>query len=196
MSFAVYPQVNCKYKLSKTQAKVNFKYREKYGHYDLDSKYTQILKDTLMVFTNNDTLKFISHGKNTDEISQEAFQFNGYERKSNSYILEVKGYESGSYFAINNGHKIPLWSMPIFNQNGTQVVTYSAGILYDANPNGIQIFNINNGNLTLQCSVTFPNFEIFDIAWTSKNKLFLKTLSYSGQKKQKRNYLLTILDTR
>lgn len=181
----------CKYELHQVSQEVMYLPLK----YEFEKNLLKIESDTVFLRTDGKVLTFINHGENTDDILQEKFTYIGYLKKIGHHLIEVKGYESTTYLLINqkNADKVDLWSRPILNSSWSQIATVSGNLKYDGIFNGIQIFNVLNGNIKKECELIFSKFEVEKATWVKKDNLLIKTMRYSGSNRKYKNYLLSII---
>lgn len=67
------------------------------------------------------------------------------------WLYEVSYYEGAGMSLLNkdNGEKINVWGVPTFSPDKSHFVTYSMDVVAGYQPNGIQLFEVNDGKATL-----------------------------------------------
>ncbi len=121
-----------------------------------------ILKDTL---------------QNTDSGDQVSYDYIGFNKKNNSYLIREKFYESGDYLLISkvSGEVTKLWSIPIFSEDGKRFITCSPFLAYNVMPNGIQAWQTeSNGKCHLIWEYETPKWEPTDACWIDNSTVCMK----------------------
>lgn len=67
------------------------------------------------------------------------------------WMYNVSYYEGAGMFLLDkdNGEKINVWGVPTFSPDKSHFVTYSMDVVAGYQPNGIQLFEVNDGKATL-----------------------------------------------
>ena len=123
----------------------------------------------------NSTNKIFEDSVISENENQISYEYIGYEKALNSYIILVKYYETGEYMLINNktGKESKLWGLPIISPNQKKVCCYGDALGYDVMPNGIQMYDYSDNNLIKEWEWEIEDWKPESVEWLNNNTLLL-----------------------
>lgn len=122
------------------------------------------------------------------------YQFIGYWDSLNYAVFESGIYEELVYFIydINSKEKVFLWNVPSQSPFGKFIFTYSMDLVAGFQPNGIQLFYVDQNKLIKQFELEFDNWGPDSCFWIDDNNIVLKRLilDFEDYSIEKEEYLL------
>ena len=136
----------------------------------------KIGKSLIIVSKTRGKIIFTDKIKDIDDVDQKIYEYIGMISGLNLHIIREKEYEWSNYIIVsaNNGKCVRLWNMPIVSPDGKKLLAYSANLIYDPMPNGIQIVSIERGVLNCVSEYTTESWEPSAVAWRDNESVYIK----------------------
>lgn len=162
--------------------------KEIFNHYKANANNTPLLKDLPKNIIQKDSCFYIKNGnfKDTlcdnlnDDFSDEYidYHFLGHWDSLKYAIFESGIYEELIYFIYNmeNGNKTFLWNIPVLSPDKKFVLTSSFDLVAGFQPNGIQMFEINNKTFEKQFEIEFDSWGPDSCYWVNENEVIFKRI--------------------
>jgi len=137
----------------------------------------------------NKSVQFIDKAPNTDDTNSRKYSFLGCIDVLNSFIVQEAGYELNSIIMITkNGEKLKLWSIPYASSDGKAIVCLSQGLETDLVPNGIQVFQMKNGEVASSCEIHLKHYEPQSLRWLDNRSFILKSQTLEENEAKSKKY--------
>jgi hypothetical protein len=143
-------------------------------------KFEETEEDLTIKLANGEILSFVNnHGVYDGEICEsclEIYHYGGFSTKHNLHFYTLQLYGDGAVYLIDEqgiSHKI--WGEPSFFKDG-DLIFCSVGIFFglEAAPNGIQLYEIKNGNLELIKQEDIEDWLPNEAFWISNDELVME----------------------
>jgi len=173
-------------------------YNEIRNSYKIDYDTTPIIKTNgvlALPLAKNKKVILKDSLSNTDFVEQVTYEYIGFIKEVDLYIVSAQFYETGEILLINykTGLKTKMWSIPKLSPDRKHLVAWSGILDYDLMPNGIQMWSVQkNGELKLEWEYTQNEWEPYDVKWANNYSInVIKIIPdfLSSSKKDEKEYI-------
>ncbi len=179
-----------------------FEYNEIKNSHKIDYDTTPIIKTNgvlILPLAKNKKVILKDSLSNTDFVEQVTYEYIGFIKEVDLYIVSAQFYETGEILLINykTGLKTKMWSIPKLSPDRKRLVAWSGILDYDLMPNGIQMWSIQkDGELKLEWEYTQNKWEPYDVKWTNNytiNVIKIIPDFLSPSKKDEKEYIKLLI---
>lgn len=191
------------------QNKVDMVYITENDYIDLKLQSVRIKPDTteeiskinnklVLPLNNNKEKVFCDTLSNTENPKMLEYIYKGFIGQINMYVVLEKSFAKGEYILIDKatGIETKIWDEPMPSPDNRYVATCSSALGTQIEPNGIQIWKLDNYKLRLFQQIKTDQWEPASLQWIdSKTLIFVQNIpeTVSSSKKKEIKYAKLIL---
>ncbi len=164
-----------------------------------NSDTTSVVKNKgklIIALANNKKVILKDSLADSDNVEQVIYTYIEHLKDVGFYVIKAQHYETSEYLLINDktGYKVKIWEKPKLSPDKKHIVASSNSLVYDAMPNGIQMWSLQSGTLNLEWEYKQDEWEPDSIVWAGNSSLYFikKIPDFVSKTRKEEKYFMAL----